>query len=326
MQRTPDKAVTTHPVIVQAVSEIVREAGGRPLIGDSPGEHRYHNKETFELLYQICGIRQAAINSGAKLNYDTNENKIIKPDAKILKEFYVMRPIIEADKIINLPKLKTHMLMLYTGAVKNMFGIIPGERKTEYHYSFPSRWDFADALIDICTAFSPTFTIMDSIVGMEGNGPSGGDPRNIGYILGSQNPYELDFTAVNLIGFRVDKVPTVKCSIDRGLCSKTLDDISYWGEDINKITVRNFKKPSSMAASCYASLPRIIKKPIDHIIGLKLYVEENKCISCEVCSQSCPQKAITMVKGKPIINKRKCSKCFCCHELCKNNAIIVKRI
>ena len=167
MRRKPEKATTTHPEIVRALAELVREAGGVPLIGDSPGGYHFYTRATLASVYETCGMTDAADRSGAELNFDTEVIDVRFPEGKVIKLVKTIKPVLDADVIISIPKLKTHMMTVYSGAVKNMFGIIPGSYKAEYHLRFEDTDDFADLLIDLCRS-PPAFTVMDAVVGMEG--------------------------------------------------------------------------------------------------------------------------------------------------------------
>ena len=217
IKRKPEKVTTTHPAIVQAVAELVLEAGGKPIIGDSPGGYHFYSESTLKEVYETCGMKDAATKSGAELNYNTEVIDVPYPSGKIMKSIKTIKPVLEVDKIISIPKIKTHMMTVYSGAVKNMFGIIPGSYKAEYHLRFDDTSDFADLLIDICSFSKPVLTIMDAIIGMEGYGPTNGTPKKVGLVMASRDPYALDAIAAKVIGLEGSKVPTIRKSIDRGL-------------------------------------------------------------------------------------------------------------
>jgi uncharacterized protein (DUF362 family) len=195
MKRKPERVTTTHPAMAQAIAELVIEAGGRPMIGDSPGGYNFYNKKVLESIYDVCGMKEAAEKSGATLNYNTDMLDVSNPNGKIIKSIKAIRPVIEADKIISIPKIKTHMMTVYSGAVKNLFGIIPGSYKPEYHLRFDDAEDFADLLLDICSFAKPTLTVMDAVIGMEGYGPTNGSPKKVGLVISSTDPYSLDAVA-----------------------------------------------------------------------------------------------------------------------------------
>ncbi len=327
MKRKPEKVTTTHPAIVQAVAELVLEAGGKPIIGDSPGGYHFYNRGTLEEVYETCGMKEAAKKSGAELNYDTEVVDIPYPDGKIMKSIKTIKPVLEVDKIISIPKIKTHMMTVYSGAVKNMFGIIPGSYKAEYHLRFDDTGDFADLLIDICSFSKPVLTIMDAVIGMEGYGPTNGNPKKVGLVIASKDPYALDAVAADVIGLEGLQVPTIRKSVDRGLYNGNIDDIEIFGEAINDVKVEDFKKPTVKVAFNYYSLliPKPLLKRINRFIKPTPRFNKTKCKGCAMCAKSCPPKAITMKNGKPEVQLESCIRCFCCHELCNFDAVQIKR-
>jgi uncharacterized protein (DUF362 family) len=179
--REPQKAVTTHPETVRAVAKAVKKAGGKPYIGDSPAG-MFSNRALMKA-YKQSGLEEIANGEKIPLNYDTSSKKLDIPQGKRLKKFPVCDFILDADKIIALPKLKTHSFQYMTLACKIMYGAVPGLTKAKYHAQFPTRNAFADMMLDILTVIKPQLYIMDGIVGMQGQGPGGGDPVKLGLIL-----------------------------------------------------------------------------------------------------------------------------------------------
>jgi uncharacterized protein (DUF362 family)/Pyruvate/2-oxoacid:ferredoxin oxidoreductase delta subunit len=249
------------------------------------------------------------------------------PAGKIMKSIKTIKPVLEVDKIINLPKIKTHMMTVYSGAVKNLFGIIPGSYKAEYHLRFEDVVDFANLLIDICEFAKPALTIMDAVIGMEGYGPAHGNPKKVGLIISSPNPYALDMVAASIIGLKASQVPTVLNSIDRGLSPVSINDIVMCGASVDAVRVSDFKKPTAKVAFNFYNilLPKFIMKRINRSIRPKPGFSHIRCKSCGVCAESCPPRAITMKEGKPYVDLNKCIRCFCCHELCRYNAVVIRR-
>ncbi len=327
IRRIPEKATTTHPALAQALAELVMEAGGLPIIGDSPGGYHFYNQKTLEAVYETCGMKEAAVKSGAELNYNTEMIDIPYPQGQVIKNIKTIKSVVTVDKIINIPKIKTHMMTVYSGAVKNMFGIIPGSYKAEYHLRFEDTGDFANLLIDLCLFAKPVLTVMDAVIGMEGYGPTNGSPKNVGLIIASANPYNLDIVAADIIGLKPEQVPTIKKSVERGLCTGNVHDLNVIGERIEDVRVFDFKKPTVKVAFNFYSilLPKWLAKYLERMIKPKPCFKYNVCKACNMCAASCPPKAIQMKEGKPVVNLNKCIRCFCCHELCNYNAIDIKR-
>ncbi len=327
IKRKPEKVTTTHPSVARALAELVLEAGAHPIIGDSPGGYHYYTRSTLESVYDICGMKEAAELSGAELNYNTDAVDVPYPDGKLMKSIKTISPVLEVDKVINIPKIKTHAMTVYSGAVKNLFGVIPGRYKPEYHLRFEDTGDFADVLIDICSFVRPVLTVMDAVIGMQGYGPTNGSPKQVGLIISGENPYELDVIAANIIGLKPKQIPTVKRSMDRNLCSGEIADIEVMGERLEEILVNDFKIPTLKLSFNFYNLlmPRFISKRLNRVMKAKPSFKYKDCKGCGQCAKGCPPLAIEMVDGKPVMNLDKCIRCFCCHELCNYNAVEIKR-
>lgn len=324
LRRKPEKVTTTHPSLAQVLAELVKEAGGIPMIGDSPGGYHFYSGKVLASVYETCGMKEAAENSGAELNYNTEMIDVPFHQGKLMKSIKTIKPVLEADKIINLPKIKTHMMTVYSGAVKNLFGVIPGSYKAEYHLRFEDKGDFADLLIDICSFAKPVLTVMDAVMGMEGYGPTAGNPKKVGLILAGKSPYEIDVIASGIIGLKPTEVPTIIKSKERGFLE---EEIITVGAELKDIQVKDFKKPTRQFEFNFYSilLPKFVRRRIEGYIKPKPAFDLKQCKGCEACAKSCPPHAIEMVEGKPVLKLEKCIRCFCCHELCTYEAIKVKK-
>lgn len=324
MSKKPEQAVTTHPVFTKALAKILIDYGAKILIGDSPGGP--YSRSMLKRVYKACGIDEIAEEVGAELNYNTNIMEVKNDEGIILKKLTVVEMLKDVDKVISVSKLKTHGMMMFTGAVKNMFGIVPGVLKAEYHLRMPENEDFANALIDICTAANPVLSFMDGIVGMEGAGPSAGDPRDIGAVIASDSPYHLDVVATSIINLDPIKVPTIKGCIDRGLCKGNLDDIGLYGESINKFKVNDFNIPAIRSISFVTDkYPKFLQDIYTRLLQPKPVFNYDLCIGCKDCAENCPPKVIDMVDRKPVVKLDGCIRCFCCQELCPKEAVDIHR-
>lgn len=320
MKKSPEAATTTHPMVVKVIAEKLLKLGCDVTIADSPGGP--YNERALRSVYKACGMEAVANDLKIKLNYDTSEIKVENPKGKMLKYLSVIKPIVDADHVINLCKLKTHVLATYTGGVKNLFGVIAGTAKAEYHMRMSKIEDFSQALVDICEFVEPTLTIIDGIVGMEGEGPSGGTPRKIGVLMASDSPYALDVAACKIINLNPKKVPTINRCIEQGIIKEDFSDIDLVGCHIEKKVIKDFKIPNTQKRSFGdKAIPKFLTKTITP----KPVVRKNDCVGCEQCKIVCPAKAINMVNKKPQINLDICIRCYCCHELCPKKAIDVKR-
>jgi uncharacterized protein (DUF362 family)/Pyruvate/2-oxoacid:ferredoxin oxidoreductase delta subunit len=327
IRRKPEKATTTHPAVARALAELVREAGGKPVIGDSPGGYHFYTASTLRLVYETCGMTEAARESGAELNWDTKVVEVPYPEGRRIKLVKTIRPVREVDKIISVSKLKTHGMTVYSGAVKNLFGIVPGRYKGEYHLRFEDVDDFADLLVDLCLFAKPVLSVMDAVVGMEGYGPTSGRPRVVGLIISSPDPYALDVVAAEIIGLKGRQVPTIRKSAERGLCPLNAEQLTVVGERVPDVAVPTFSKPTVRVALNYYGLllPAGLKRWMDNLVKPKPRLNADACTGCGECEKACPPKAIKMMDRRPSVNLDACIRCFCCNELCPRGAFAIAR-
>jgi uncharacterized protein (DUF362 family)/Pyruvate/2-oxoacid:ferredoxin oxidoreductase delta subunit len=322
LKRNPNEATTTHPEFIAAIIRAVKRRGGVPIIAESPGGP--YNRYNLKSVYAGCGIEAIAQREGAQLNYDVGFTEVVSEDAKVCHSLNIIDPILRADVVISAAKLKTHAMMNYSGAVKNLFGVIPGLMKPEFHYRFPKKEDFANMLVDICERVKPAISFIDGIEGMEGNGPSGGTKRFVGVTLAGLNPHSLDLLASRLVGFTPQEVPTLGAAIERELCPKDISTLEIVGERAERFLV-SFVKPESMGIDILAKLPAFLRKPLTNALTPKPVILKPTCIGCGKCAESCPQKTISIANKKAVINYSKCIRCYCCHEMCPEKSIAIKK-
>ncbi|WP_425449301.1 DUF362 domain-containing protein [Dethiothermospora halolimnae] len=324
MRKRPEEATTTHPVFTKALAEVLIEYGAKVIIGDSPGGP--FNTRMLKSIYKGCGIEDIKEELDIELNYNTNSMEVKNEEGKILKKLTVVEMLKDVDKVISVSKLKTHGMAMFTGAVKNMFGIIPGVLKAEYHFKMPDIDNFSQALVDICLYGKPVLSFMDGIVGMEGAGPSAGDPRKIGAVIASTSPYHLDVVATSIINLEPTKVPTIKRTVEMGLCKGNLEDINLLGDNIKDFKIKDFKIPPIRTVHMVKeNTPKIIRKISDKLLKPRPIFIHDDCIGCGDCKESCPPKVIDMVDNRPEVNLDECIRCFCCQELCPKKAVEIYR-
>ncbi|MFW6007616.1 MAG: DUF362 domain-containing protein [Halanaerobiales bacterium] len=323
MGSAPEKAVTTHPVVVEEMAKIIKEAGGQVILGDSPGG-RFNSKK-LKKVYKNSGLIKVAKRTGAELNYNTGSRKRIYEKGKIKKSFVIADYISDVDKIINMPKLKTHGLTMYTGAVKNLFGAIPGLLKGEYHLRMPQVDLFSEMLLDLALFIKPCLNIMDGIIGMEAEGPSSGDPRKFGYLLGSNSSWALDIVGIYILGIEPpQRVPLIN-SLEKRNLSHDINNIKIKGDKLtqNKNTIiPKIEKKSNLIDK---KLPAPIGKLADFFLRPRPVFSEDKCTGCRHCIENCPVNALEFKEKIPEVDLDECIRCFCCQELCEYNAVNIKR-
>lgn len=318
--KKPDAAATTHPALLEALVEMLLARGADVTIGDSPGGP--HSLPLLNRVYAATGMDRLE-KLGAKLNRNMNEKTVDFPEGKVLKNFTYTEYLDEADAIIDFCKLKSHGMLGMSAAVKNLFGTIPGLKKPEVHYKFQNDAEFADMLVDLNEYFKPRLAICDAVVGMEGNGPTAGTPRQIGAIIASKSTYYADVVGAELIGMNIDGLPTLQAAYERGFAPASSKNLRVYG-DICALTVDDFKAPPVRGLSFMRKgnvLHFISKAALEHKPTLK----KRLCVGCGKCARICPAKAIEMKNKKPHINREKCIRCFCCQEFCPRAAMVAHR-
>ncbi len=319
----PEEAVTTHPALICALIKLLRERGATVVVGDSPGG--LYNAAFLNKVYSVCGL-SAVANAGGELNRDFGQSEAKYPNAKVACNFLYTSYLDNCDAIINFCKLKTHGMMGMSAAAKNMFGVIPGTIKPEYHFRFPNPADFARMIVDIDEYFAPKMKlcIADAIVRMEGNGPTQGTPRKIGAILASASPHKLDLAASRLIGLSANEIPTLIAARERELIPDSVDELNICG-DLDSLVISDYKNIAVKSSLLFDNKSKLFGKVAKRALETKPTVVKKECRGCEKCKQICPAQAIKMIDGKPIIDRAKCIKCFCCQEFCPFGAMKVHR-
>jgi uncharacterized protein (DUF362 family)/Pyruvate/2-oxoacid:ferredoxin oxidoreductase delta subunit len=318
----PERAVTTHPAVVRAAALLAQEAGGRVVLGDSPGVGRLAS------VVRTAGLAPVLEETGAALADFTTPTEFTVPQHRVTTRLTLARAVAEADVIISLPKLKTHGQMVFTGALKNQYGLIPGTLKSQWHFRLQRREWLAALILDIHRTARPALAIMDGVIGMEGKGPSGGRPRHVGAILASPDLVALDTLACRLINLEPRLVPTLEAARAEGL-GVAAADIQVVGADWRALCVPDFEKVSKLEdLRRLVPLPSGILNWIREHWTAKPRIVEARCTECGACEEGCP---VTPAAIHPTAPERQrvdddtCIRCYCCHEFCPNNAIDLYR-
>ncbi|MFW6163777.1 MAG: DUF362 domain-containing protein, partial [Planctomycetota bacterium] len=286
--KRPERAVTTHPAVVRAMVGLAREAGAEAWVGDSPGGLQWN--VTGRVLAKT-GIGPAAKEAGAELkDFDGGDREFIDlPEGAVLQRFALARPVLDADAVVSLAKLKTHGQALYTGAVKNLLGCVPGGGKIRVHQLAPQSRDLAAALLDIYAVVRPRLALIDGIVAMEGNGPTYGDPRHLGLLIASTDAVAADAVACHLIGYKPRVVHILGQAEERGLGVGSLDRIEVVGERLDECVVADFRRASNLF---YELIPPWLARVIGRTVRIDPEIVQEECRRCGLCERSCPAQAI----------------------------------
>lgn len=321
----PEAAATTHPVMLCALSRELRARGAEVVVGDSPGG--LYNAAFLNRVYAAAGLKPLE-QEGVRLNQDFSEEEVFCPQAKALRSFRMTGYLHRCDAVISFCKLKSHGMMGMSASVKNLFGVIPGTLKPEYHYRFPQESDFADMLIDLNEYLRPRLCLADAVTAMEGNGPTMGRPRQVGALLASKSPYALDLACARLIGQDARGVPTLMQAFRRGLAPESVDALQVSGP-LEELCVKDFDNIRSHHGIHFegdgSALSRLRGRLIRTAMGSRPGLVPKKCVGCGQCAQICPAHAIEMRQGRPVIARAQCIRCFCCQEFCPRGALIVHR-
>jgi len=318
----PEKAVTTHPAIVRAMIHQVRKAGGIPLVGDCSGYEGKPNQKRYFDACRSSGIMQVCEEEKAQIVHLSAESvELRNENGRLYKNFILSKQVMDADVLISLPKLKTHGLTLFTGGVKNNFGCITGLNKAKMHLRAHDPETFSQMLVDLLGIVRPDLTVMDAVVGMEGNGPSNGTPRKVNAILASIDPVALDAVACKMVGIDPFMVPSTRLGHEQSLGTGDISNINVVGESPGNMQIDDFKLPSGTASFFRA---RGLMHFIRGLLVAKPYLVKENCQKCWICVEHCPSGALSRKGGYPSFDHKKCIRCYCCQELCPGNAIELK--
>ncbi len=313
--KSPEKAVTTHPEMLRGVIELVREAGARPLVGDSPG---------FGSLTKVAeksGMLAVIESTGAEL-VEFGEALEVSGSG-VFRRFALARPYLEADRIINLPKLKTHEMMTMTCCVKNLFGAVVGHAKAGWHLKAGAdRELFARMLLEIYLLRKPDLNIVDAVLSMEGDGPGSGDPRQVGLLLAGVNPVAVDMIAAEIAGIPKKCLYVEREAAKLRLAGSDRADIETVGIAVTEARVADFRLPH--ISDLQFGLPKFLKNRLRHYLTSRPCTIPGKCKLCGVCRDACPPNAIEIKDGMLRFDYHACIRCFCCRELCPYGALDVK--
>ena len=312
MAKSPEAHITTHPSIIEAVINAVLDADAIPMVGDSPGGIVKGNVEKY---YRATGILEVCERLDVKLLNFEKEGVYLKKRKN--HTYYIAKPVLDCDFLINLPKIKTHGLTIFTSSIKNMYGSIPGLTKTDYHRKSPKPTEFSSRVVDIFALTKPDLNIVDGVMGMEGSGPSNGIPRELGMILFSEDAVALDHYICHLLGKNPKEIPTNRIALNENLGNsiENTQILGYKPEILN-----DFKWPRNI----YYTLDRFPSSLARFLINFwwtRPAITKNKCINCKICQDSCPVSALKDGIIIPEFDYSKCINCLCCMEMCPQGAV-----
>ncbi len=319
--KKPETGITTHPEFLRACIRCFKKNSDAIAVGDSPGGA----VSGVERVWQETGISGSCEKEGAnKIVFEKYGSKIIQSNLrnKRIKSLEISNAVFEADALISLPKMKTHTLMLFTGAIKNLYGCISGLRKAHYHFLSTHPDDFGEVLADIAFHIKPRFAIVDAITSMEGEGPLAGSIRKTGLIIMGNDLVAVDAVIAYIMGFDPQRDPTIRAAEKIKLGNSRFAEIDVLGDGkMEDFRISDFKKPSNWKIKM---VPRFLGPMIRKIFWAKPKIDDDICTRCQLCLKSCPASAIFREDNRVVVRKDYCIECMCCHEMCPDKAIFIE--
>lgn len=312
----PERGATTHPEVLRAVIGEVRASGGEPVVGESPGYESLHVAAKKSGLLEVMEELEVPA-----IAFEAWTDVRLAP-GRLVPSLPIATPVVEADVVISLPKLKSHGLVVYTGCVKNMFGVICGTQKAQYHLRFQDREVFSRLLAEIYAVARPTLSILDGVIGMDGNGPRNGDPAPLGLMLAGADGVAVDTVACRIVNIDPLTSPPIRIAAQMGLGAASLHEIELAGPPIQTLVMSGFRAPRAVRPSMRQ---RVMSgrtgAAMRNLFTTRPAINSQACRGCTICASACPAKAIEMRGRQALIDYNKCVRCYCCQEVCEHGAI-----
>ena len=246
----PTKECITRKEIVYCVAQLVIEAGGKPFLGDSPAFGSAKGVAKANGYLPLCEELDLPIVEFHGQRYEVENDNF--------NHLRLCKEAMNADVVINLPKVKSHMQLTMTLGVKNLFGCVPGKMKAWWHMEAGKDVNrFGEMIVETAKAISPDLTIIDGIIGHEGNGPSGGEPRELGILGASADAFALDRAVIEIVNVEPNLVPTLAAQKRLGLFPE-LSAIEFPLCNPSDLVVTDWKLPSAIMPIDFG-LPRVLR-------------------------------------------------------------------
>ncbi|MFH1032010.1 MAG: DUF362 domain-containing protein [Chloroflexota bacterium] len=267
--RPPERATSTSPAMISAVIKVLRKAQPKEIIMTE----NVVPADTLEG-FEVNGHKKAAEDAGVdRIINITGYKDLIKIPLRNPKgdtdNIFLPRFLVEADHLVNVPIFKTHISMMYTAAMKNLFGLLIRDDKTRMHLNFPKNGQAGCALglMDLWSASRADLSIVDMTRVTEGYGPLGGIPTDFGCVVAGKDPIAVDSTCCRMTGLDITKTPYFQAILDCNLGKHKEEDIEVRGRKVKEV----FKKLWT------PYLDDIVKKYPEY----RFYKHEGACFLCE---------------------------------------------
>jgi len=311
--RTPDQGVTTRTEVIRGLLAAIKPLGVHIALGDSPAGQ----VQGIERVWKRTGMAELCAEEGIEaLSFEMAGTRKVPLNLPPITEVPFAAPVLDADVLVNLPKLKTHSSYLFTGAIKNCYGCIPGLAKANLHRTFPGIESFSRLLAEVYRIAKPGLNIADGVYAMHGNGPATGPLFNLGVIMASEDGVALDAVAASIFGYEPKQVPNIRIAAELGLGTMDLGKIELMGDPPLKVS--GLMLPTAFLQSV---VPEFILRLTSGVLTLRPTISPRLCSNCRKCVVACPMGAIADYKGKLVIDRKVCINCLCCHELCEQGAV-----
>uniref|UniRef100_A0A7C5ES61 DUF362 domain-containing protein n=1 Tax=Desulfobacca acetoxidans TaxID=60893 RepID=A0A7C5ES61_9BACT len=315
----PERGVTTHPAVVGAVARLLKAAGRRVVLGDSPAGPAQVSYVKF--LYRRTGMENLARELDLELDLDLNPVEVKLPQSRSLRVLTLNRSFADSPCLFNLPKFKTHLFARLTGAVKNLYGAVSGVMKAAYHTRLKDARDFALLLLDLVDFLQPRLSLVDAVMGMEGDGPTWGHARPVGFLLAGADPLAVDWVMCHMMGFPPEAAPLFQVAAP--------PQVEVRGVPLEEARVPGFRLPSPNTLKDglegLSWLPQRFKDYLGRELLPHPSINPLLCTGCRRCEQFCPHQAIRLKNQKAMVDLSRCLRCWCCHEVCTEGAVELTR-
>lgn len=311
----PEEAVTTHPAVLRAVVECLRDLGaGRITVGDNPGVMGYGANEA---CFERAGLIEASLGTYENIGQDAVELPFsLLGDSSQVSTVSVSRAVLEADVFLSLPKFKTHGLTVITGGVKNSYGILPGAQKANLHKLSGSPERFQEVVVDVFALRPPDLVIMDAVLGMQGNGPASPDLRYVGRVLASSNAVALDSVVCRMMGLDPGRLRLMHKAKGLGLGDWAEGSVELLGD---LLELEGFRLPALDGGAIHHAAG--LQQLFENRVSMRPKADPARCTACGTCVAQCPAEALTIEDGVAVVDRDRCIACFCCQEMCPEKAI-----